>query len=74
MNNVLKLAYNMTDCHPSWRNFFDSRCRDMPEDEFGDVKLSELNNELQKWNAVYIESTVVFNSDSDLNWFLLSWS
>lgn len=76
MKNIMKLAYCLGDCPPSWRNFIHQIQRPPPDD----VPLQVIQHELSKFGARYIISHdrapdhVEFDSVKQLTWFTLMWS
>lgn len=77
MKNIMKLAYCLGDCPPSWRNFI-HQIQVSPDD----VPLQVIQHELSKFGARYVESAslyripdhVEFDSVKQLTWFTLMWS
>jgi hypothetical protein len=76
--HTISLAGAMFRCPTAWQNFFACELVGGPRDHSGDITADYINQQLQQYQGRYVVDSgwgeLQFESEADLNFFLLKFS
>jgi len=75
---TIKLSGAMFRCHTAWQNFFARELATGPRNSSGDITADYIDQQLRQYRGRYVVDSgwgeLQFESEADLNFFLLKFS